>query len=372
MFHSSVKGGTCPLGRTAMNKMTTLRLIARLLAVLVLIGHPASLLAQGDYRITFVKNKKICLTGPTKIARCITSDNREKYLPVWSRDGSKIAYIEVGDSSSSLATVYVIDRDGNRIAGGIPIPPISSGEIRCCMRYVESMEWISSNRLAVSGSINPSQAEYVLINVDAAEVTDDFVSDEVNASFSADGLSYAAVTGTPHFSSKEDRAPTLVVDGRKVADLVPAGTEVAGSPTWAPDGSAIALPLRNWTSDTGVDSVVVWERNSGLKYLIQAPAQTRDIRWGGKGLIATTLPEDTLPGQVAIATHGWEVPITHTPFGISGWRPVADPTLLNVQRHKTELRELRDSLEIDPGTDIDVWCASCGFSNLPRRVPHHY
>jgi hypothetical protein len=353
-----------------MNKMTALRLLARLFAISFVVAHSVSVLAQSDHRTVFVQNNQICLSDATNMVRCITSDNRTKYLPVWSRDGNKIAYLEAGDNSSSLATAVVIDRGGKRLAG-IPIKTLDIGEIRSGMRYVDSVEWISNNRLAVSGSVNPSSREYVVINLDTVRVTDEFVSDKYRASFSADGFSYAAVSGMPHFTPKDSHAPILIVNGQRLKGVIPGSVEIAGSPAWAPDGSTIAIPLRNsfGTPNEGVDSVVFWERSSGLTHLITAPVRLRDVRWGDTGLIAATMPDAY--GQRA--TLGWKLPVTAKPFGMSSWQPVADPMLLNVDKRDQKLRtQLRNSLMVDGGINIDIWCVSCGLSNLPRRVPHDY
>jgi hypothetical protein len=350
-----------------MNKSIAVSLAVRVFATSVMVVISTDSFAQSDYRTVFVKNSQICLTGTTKVIRCLTDDNRNKSLPVWSLDGSKIAYVETGENSSALAVLHVIDRNGCAIAK-IPVKAKNPGEIRSGMRYVESIEWISSNRLAVSGSVNPSSREYVIIDVSAQQVVDEFVSDEYRAGFSADGLSYAAVAGAPHFTPRESRAPALLVNGRRLEGLVPSGIEIAGPPIWAPDGSAIAIPLRYATSRAGADSVMVWERGSGTKHLITAPSRVRDIRWKDNELLATSMPENGGPGS-----QGWQLPIVTRPFSISGWQPVIDPTILNSGQRDEKLRtELRDALVVDGGINIDIWCASCGLSNLPRRVPHEY
>lgn len=146
----------------------------------------------------------------------------------------------------------------------------------------------------VSGTVNPSSTEYIVVDIANIKVTNEFVADGFGASFSPDGLSYAAVTGAPHFSQKDSHAPALIVNGRRLANLVPDGAVVAGVPIWAPDGSTIAIPLRNTAGNpsAGVDSVMLWQRDAELKHSINVPAYTRELRWGGSGLIAITVPPE--------------------------------------------------------------------------------
>ena len=355
-----------------MNKLIPASLTARLCTASVMAVISINALAETDYRVAFVQNGQICVTGAAKAVQCLTSDSRAKYLPVWSLDGNRIAFIEISDNPSALAIANVMDRNGSTIAR-IPIKAKGPGEIRSGMRDVESVEWISSNRLVVSGSVNPSSREYVIVDVGARQVVDEFISDEYRASFSADGLSYAAVAGAPHFTPRESRASTLVVNGRRLDGLVPSGIEIAGSPAWAPDGSAIAIPLRYATSRTGADSVMIWERGSGAKHLIPAPSRIRDVRWRDKELVAASMPATEGQGQLATVTQGWELPIITKPFGVSGWQPVVDPAVLSTTQEDEKLRsELRGGLVVDGGINIDIWCASCGLSNLLRRVPHNF
>jgi hypothetical protein len=351
---------------------TTIRLIARFTLVSLLAGYSLKPLAQSDYRIAFVRNKEICVTGPSKAIECLTNDNRSKFLPVWSVEGDQIAYVTIDENLSVLATLYVIDRRGKRLAE-IPIKALEPGEIRSGMRQVEALEWLSGNRLVVSGTVNPSSTEYLVVNTSKLKVIDEFVVDGFGASFSPDGLSYIATTGAPHFTKKESRGPALIVDGRRLSKLVPDNTEFAGVPSWAPDGSTVAIPIR-YVADSpinGVDVVVLWQRNSGATRSVNLPSRTRDVKWNSTGLLARTTPVDGLTGQlVDEVKEGWELHIATKPFQILDWKHVDDVALLNMESKDRKLRaDLRGSTEADGGINIDVWCNQCDLSKRPRRVP---
>lgn len=323
--------------------------------------------ARDDYRVVFIENKQICLTGPSRAVNCIAGNDREKFLPVWSREGDRIAYIEIGGTPSALATLFVIDTQSRRL-GEVPLKVVEKGEIRSGMRQVESLEWISGSRLVALGSINPSSTEYLVVDTSKMKVVEEFVSDGFGATFSPDGLSYIATSGLPHFTKKESRNPSLIINGHRLQNLVPNQTEIAGAPSWAPDGSTVAVPLRYATSTSSaeVDLTVLWLQDSNEKRSIMVPANTRKLEWGASGLIATTLAS----GQKAGEVQAWELPIVTKPFQMSGWRLVSRPPSVDAENMNRRLTaELRSWLKMDSGSSIDIWCKGCILSDLPRRVP---
>src|SRR5207249_116264 len=113
---------------------------------------------------------------------------------VWSREGDRIAFLAKGLSPSVLSTLFVIDRSGKRLAE-IPLKAVGAGEVRSGMRQVESVEWVSSNRLVVSGTINPSSTEYLVVDVATGKIINEFVGDAFGAAFSPGGNSYIGATG---------------------------------------------------------------------------------------------------------------------------------------------------------------------------------
>jgi hypothetical protein len=350
-----------------MNMKNGISGIGRLAAIWFLASNCAISLAQEDYRVVFVRNKQICLTGPSKAVNCLAGDNRDKLLPVWSREGDRIAYVEIGSTPSALATLFVIDPQGKRL-GEVPLKVVEKGEIRSGMRQVESLEWIAGNRLVASGSINPSSTEHLVVDTSQMKVVDELVSDGFGATFSPDGLSYIAVTGQPHFTKKESRSPSLIINSHRLPNLVPDQAEIAGAPSWAPDGSTVAIPLRYAasTSSAEVEFTVLWLQDSKEKRSIVVPANTRKLAWGASGLIATTLA----PGQQAGAVQVWELPIVTRPFQMSGWRLVNRlPSVDAENRGRKLTAELRGWLKMDSESGIDIWCKGCDLSGLPRRVP---
>lgn len=339
-----------------------LHAVGRLTAAWLLSSSCIVALAHGDYRAVFVRDKQICITGPSKVVSCMPGDNLDKLLPVWSREGDRIAYIEVGATPSALATLFMIDAQGKKL-GEVPLKVIGDGEIRSGMRQVEAVEWLSANRLVASGSVNPSSAEYLVVDTSRMVVVDELVSEGFQAAFSPDGLSYVAGAGQPHFTKKEARRPTLIVNGRRLSHVVPDQMEIAGSPSWSPNGSAVAIPVRYATSAPDVvDQAVLWLRDSEDKRSVVLPTNTRKLGWGASGLTAATAGQQ--------ASQVWELPIVTKPFQISGWRLASQSPSANAEAKQRMLTaELRSTVHMVAGSGIDIWCKGCDLAEIPRRVP---
>ncbi|MBB2486904.1 hypothetical protein H5407_16875 [Mitsuaria sp. WAJ17] len=115
-------------------------------------------------------------------------------LPAWSRDGSRIAYIDDADPGSALAWLVVIDPQG-RALSRLPIKPLAVGEGCSGMRFVESLEWLGSDRVVASGSLNPSSTESLVFDLGRNAVVAEYVDDGRGASFSPDGRHVLLVEG---------------------------------------------------------------------------------------------------------------------------------------------------------------------------------
>jgi hypothetical protein len=321
--------------------------------------------AQANYDTVYIKAMQVCLQLASRSSSCLPPDGRAKNLPVWSHDGRRIAYIEADGQPSALAKLVVIDRRGTRLAQ-VPLKTVSAGEVRSGMRQVESLEWISESLVVASGSINPTSFESIVIDTTRQLVTSEVVTDAFPATFSADGLSYVALTGQPHFGVRDLKRLIVVLDGNIVPNLIPPQTEVAGAPSWAPDGTAFTVPLRYVpATSSAIDIALVWVRNSNEKRSINLPPNTMRLEWGSVGLVAVT----SSSGLQSTATTAWELPITTKPFQLSAWRMAAGSAVDLKAKVRSQLAELRSSLRLENGVNIDVWCSSCELSAARRIVP---
>src|ERR1700676_1978863 len=63
----------------------------------------------------FVKDNEIFVATDGSQPRQVTRDGIGKFLPLWSKDGSKIAFNQVIDAKRGLGELVVIDERGHQI-----------------------------------------------------------------------------------------------------------------------------------------------------------------------------------------------------------------------------------------------------------------
>jgi hypothetical protein len=110
--------------------------------------------ASGQIRTVMVVGNEICMQSGNGARVFLTHDGVPKALPVLSKNGKNSAFIESAASNFALAKLIVVDSTGKSIAN-IPVHPFSPTEVYSGMRFVNALEWLTNDRLAVSGSINP-------------------------------------------------------------------------------------------------------------------------------------------------------------------------------------------------------------------------
>lgn len=167
-----------------------------------------------------------------------------------------IAFVE-NNGDSTLAKLIVIDIYGNSIAD-INVNPYSDAHTG--MRFVEEVEWLTKDRIAFGGSINPSQSEYLIFDINTRKVVDQFYDDGSGASFSPDGLHVAYVIGSPHFSKADERTPTLMVDDKPVFSKNGINLEFDDRPQWSKNSQSVAILFHD--PQTGKKSVAVSHNKS--------------------------------------------------------------------------------------------------------------
>lgn len=298
--------------------------------------------APPGVKTVFVKNNEIFVTADGSQPRRVTHDGIPKFLPVWSKDGSKIAFNRRVDSKQALSELVVIDENGNRIADVMirPAEKAPSGG----MRFVENVEWISSDTVAVGGSINPGLTETLVLDLKTGEELNDIYDDDGGAIFSPDGAHVAYVDGMPHFSPQDTWQPELNIDYTPV--LPKSGTrEVFLTPArWSADSHGLAVVAQDYR--TKKVSVFVWHPSeaASLVPLDLVPSGPVDLFWTGAKL------------YVRFMGHTWRVQDGDSVEVAA--ESAADPF---------ELAKLEEKKLESIGRDADFWCQSCSLANLPRR-----
>jgi hypothetical protein len=217
--------------------------------------------AAGDQAAesVFLKGSEIYATKPgTTEARQLTADGLQKGSLVTSKDGRRFAFVR-DSQGRALGDIVVMQPDGTTLRE-IRFRPPEAHVIG--MRFIEGLEWISDQRLVVSGSVNPSTGEYAVVDIGTGKEVDGCLTEGSAWAASPDGSHMAYVGYVPHFTPEDSRRPQFCLDSECGIDKPFGGypdptrhLEFEGSPVWAPDGRAAAIAAENY--ETHAESVIV-------------------------------------------------------------------------------------------------------------------
>ena len=237
----------------------------------------------------FLKNSEVYVGTPgSGEARQLTDDGRPKGLLVQSKDGSRFAFVR--ESKGELADIVVMRPDGTDLRE-IHFRPVDANVSG--MRGVEELEWISGRRLVASGSVNPSTAEYAVLDVETGKQVAGCFVDGFGWEASPDGSHMAYVGYIPHFTPEEDRRPQFCLDNECSFGApfrgYPGGAKVhvefTSKPIWSSDSSAAAIIAEGY--QTKAESVIVRPVN-GKPVEVAAPPDSDgalQVSWDGKALV---------------------------------------------------------------------------------------
>lgn len=309
-----------------------------------------ALAAEPSAKAAFVKNNEIFVAKGDLQPMALTHSGIPKSLPVWSRDGSKIAFLEKTDTKRALGTLVVIDERGHQMAK-IMVRPVEKAPPQG-MRFVEDLEWLDNNKVAVSGSINPSLVETAVIDLKSGAEVDDLYDDGGGPTFSPDGVHVAYETGMPHFSPEDSWHPTLTVDNHPVFPDAGSHVRFLTGPQWAGDSSAVAIVAQNYEGMTM--TAVVWHTSgaisvSTLASVANENAQPIDLFWNQGNFYVSSGERTWKLGDNVAA----ELPPGTT----------SNP----LKQARLEQSRLISTIHDAGGSDVDVWCQSCPLAAMPRR-----
>jgi len=342
------------------------------LSLFVALSGQIQAYAEPATRVAAVKGRSLCLVEGTAVANCLAPSLGGVRLPLWSKDGELVAFVENAPPSQALAILHVVDRYGQSFLS-LPIKPVVAGEVNSGMRAVEALQWIDSHRIAVSGSVNPSTQEVLVVDLQRDAVADEFIDDGGGVSFSPDGKHTAQLTGAPHFTPSANRRPVLRVDSKDIS--LPSTVDAAsfGAPLWSPDSRSVAIPMKD---ATGRDVVAHWQPQ-GLR-IVRLPAATAsnptrtDLFWSGNTLqlrrtSAATTP--LRPGEKRPTTETWSI---NPGVKMAAWIKLAnsqpDPAQAARAAKANVLKALPADLASTPPDLADVWCQACGIEKIARRT----
>lgn len=140
--------------------MERMRMLVALLCIAVCTA------VSSDEHVVFVRDGQVFsvrLDGTG--LRQLTAEGARKWIPRESLDGARIAFVEAGEGALGYIRLITAQGDTVKVIPFRPIGPISVGG----MRFIEDLEWVGPNRLAVSGSVNPENCEYVVLDVNTGK-----------------------------------------------------------------------------------------------------------------------------------------------------------------------------------------------------------
>lgn len=285
--------------------------------------------------------------GPLRV---VQAGGAVRMLPVWSPDGGRIAFIQASDRRQALAELVVVSSAGVELAR-VAIEPVLADTAYAGMRFVEAVRWLSADRVAVRGSLNPSQSQYYVVDVMAGRVVDDFTDDRSAAAFSPDGRHVAAQSGSPHFLPADKRVPQLAVDGQPVfAGQGRRDADIVSEPRWSSDSRSLAWLLRQRSS--GATSLAVWQDGVLQESALPLASSARPtLFWRGARVVVTDGKAQAFSADARAA----------------GLKAVPAATAIDPQAAARSQRErLQAEARAAGMTQPDLWCRACGLEVLPR------
>jgi hypothetical protein len=217
------------------------------------------------------------------------------------------------------------------------------------------LEWLNHDEIAVSGSVNPSLTETVVLNIKKRTYQGGIFDDGPGADFSPDGKHIAYTSGSPHFTPENRREPALNVDHERVFPKEGTRIRFVSDRRWSPDSSRLAVISEDFV--TNRRSVVVWREDGSVSIIaLGLPTKTKtDLFWNG--------------GDLMITYDGGSLRIAPTTATLEkSFSKAINP----LQQAQSERNRLREVVKNHASRDVDFWCQACPLNVLPRRVPTEY
>ncbi len=314
-------------------------------ASLLLIAAASS--APNLTRATYIKAGHLFAGTVGGSFREIRARGGKKEFPMWSPSGSRLAYLAESGRPQSLGEIRIVTAFGQE---EVTIPIQYGANSGPGVQYVESLQWITRHRVAVSGTLNPSTVETLLFDIATAKLVTVLDDDMGGAVFSPDGHHVALITGAPHFSRAEDRRPVLTIDQAKVFPEKGEHVTLLTRPVWSQDSSRLAIAAED--SATKKRYVFLWKRGGEGERIPFATQSGEDqeihLSWAGQSFYLVA-------GNTVLGFRDGRV--------LSGLPPGGS---INYQTSGiVRFRTLARPLEAVGAQDIDLWCSSCPIALLP-------
>jgi hypothetical protein len=301
----------------------------------------AALAAETHPKLAFVRDNNIFVMQATGAVKRLTSDGVFKIMLAWSPDGTKLAFLEHVDQRIALDNLVVIAEDGAPVNQILiqPIEPNSPGTVR----WVDTLQWIGNEKIALGGSVNPSTSEVVIFDVRSGKEVDETDADDGEPVFSLDGSHFAGYSGSPHFTPEEMREPEFDVDNKRIYPAPGVRVDFLADPEWSDDGSRVATVAQS--EKRGEVTIVLWRADHGVSTILlplSASYPQVEIFWNSDTLFVKTADQ---AWKIGDSKRLVSVPIAEAV------KP-APPTC-------SEQKVLEGQARLQGADEVDFWCGDC-------------
>jgi hypothetical protein len=360
--------------------MTNRRIILALLLSFA-IGMGYSPAQSAAVKVVYRNGNDLFTIGADGKPKPLTNDGIPKENPLWSKDGTKIAFLRKIDEGIALNNLIVVDQDTGKTIADIRICPNIPKEIYD-VRYIANIEWLSEDKIAANGSINPSSGQTFVYDIRTGKEMMDYLDDNGGAIFSQDGEHAATLNGMQHFLQEQDREPELEIDNLHIYPAKGIHPIFLSDPTWSEDSTKVAVVAEDYQSKQR--SIVICGlkgdcKSTALSTTSSDPDDRFRIQWNGSR-VSVTFPEVILPlqhGSSPEATwslHQGDIGAEASPT-LQDLKPNAYDTPLDRQNKIQSLGgntalNLLNQIQKLGGIEPDFWCKDCALAKLPRKSQH--
>jgi hypothetical protein len=150
-------------------------------------------------KVVFLRgNELLSAKADGSEVKLLVKDGLRKADPRWSPDKEKILYRTDGDKSKdpkTHANLIIIAADGSPLKTLQALATEADGMVVGGMRFVEASGWHSDSAVFAAGSINPSNAEYRIIDIQTEEVVESYFGTGFATCASKGQVAYATRNG---------------------------------------------------------------------------------------------------------------------------------------------------------------------------------
>ncbi len=347
------------------------------LVLVIAVGTGYAFAQSSAVKAVYRKGNDLFTIGADGKPRQLTYDDIPKGNPLWSKDGTKIAFEREIDRGIAFDNLIAIDPESGKTFANLLICPTSPEE-GYAIRFIEGIEWLTEDKIAAKGSIDPSSVQTFVYDINTGTELMDYVDNDGGAVFSPDGEHAATQNGSPHWTPEPDREPELDIDNQRVYPASGVHVRLVSKPTWSEDSGKVAVVVEDYESRQR--SVVV----CGLKGICQFtvlpttakpdPDDRFIIQWNG-GRVFATFPASILAwAHKTVPETAWSLQPGDANAVVSSPQPSAYDSQLSYQNQIQKLGgdaavNLLKQIQKLGGTEPDLWCQNCGLAKLPRKAP---